>query len=197
MAEKKTEVVTSSSTLGLSRYEKIKIATLYLPIVTATIFGFVATTIIGNISVILAGLGVVTFVFGLRHGVDADHIAAIDNTTRKLMQEGKKPLTVGTWFSLGHSTVVVVLIVAIILSTRALTGSVHAVQGAGDIIETGVSGAFLWIIGLINVIIVLEIYKIYSGLEKGQLDSVQLEEMLNKRGFLNRYFSPLFKIIGK
>ena len=82
-------------------------------------------------SVVLAGLGVVAFVFGLRHGLDANHIAAIDNTTRKLMQEGKRPLTVGTWFSLGHSTIVVGLIVALVLSTRAITGAIPILQSTG------------------------------------------------------------------
>ena len=92
------------SALGLSRGEKFEIILVYLPIVIATVLGFVAAAIIGNISTVLAGLGIVTFILGLRHGLDADHIAAIDNTTRKLMQDGKKRLTVGTWFSLGHSS---------------------------------------------------------------------------------------------
>src|SRR5205085_1996905 len=97
---------TVSAFLGFSREDKIKTILIYTPIVVATVIGFIASTIIGNVSVVLAGLGVAAYVFGLRHGVDADHIAAIDNTTRKLMQEGAKPLSVGTWFSLGHSTVV-------------------------------------------------------------------------------------------
>ncbi len=170
---------------------------LYIPIIVVTALGFVASAIVGNMSVVLAGLGIVAYVFGLRHGVDADHIAAIDNTTRKLMQEGKKPLTVGTFFSLGHSTIVVGLIVALVLSTRAVAGSIPALQNTGAIIGTAVSGTFLFIIGLINVIIVLGIYKIYKELRTGRLNGAQLEELLNKRGFLNRYLSPLFKIINK
>ena len=118
----------AGSTLGLSRSEKFEIVLVYLPIVVATVIGFVAATIIGNVSAVLAGLGIVAYILGLRHGVDADHIAAIDNTTRKLMQEGKKPLTVGTWFSLGHSTIVVGLIVLLVISTRAITGSIPLLQ---------------------------------------------------------------------
>ena len=138
------------------------------------------------------------YILGLRHGVDADHIAAIDNTTRKLMQEGKKPLTVGTWFSLGHSTIVVGLIVLLVISTRAITGSIPLLQSDGAVLGTAISGAFLWIIGLVNVAIVLGIYNIYKELKNGRLDHAQLEEaLLNKRGFLNRYFSPLFKIVKK
>jgi high-affinity nickel-transport protein len=188
---------TRVSFLGLSAGEKTKIVIIYVPIIVATVFGFIASTIIGSMSIPLAGLGIVAYVFGLRHGVDADHIAAIDNTTRKLMQEGKKPLTVGTWFSLGHSTIVVSMIVALVISTRAIAGDIPGLQNAGSIIGTSVSGTFLWIIGLINIVIVLGIYKIYKKLRAGRLDAAQLEEQLNKRGFLNRYFAPLFKIVRK
>ena len=187
----------AASTLGLSRSEKFEIVLVYLPIVVATVIGFVAATIIGNVSAVLAGLGIVAYILGLRHGVDADHIAAIDNTTRKLMQEGKKPLTVGTWFSLGHSTIVVGLIVLLVISTRAITGSIPLLQSDGAVLGTAISGAFLCIIGLVNVAIVLGIYNIYKELKIGRLEHAQLEELLNKRGFLNRYFSPLFKIVKK
>jgi len=197
LTERASQSKRKESGLGLSPGEKIKIFGIYVPIVLATAFGFIASTIVGNMSMVLAGLGIVAYVFGLRHGVDADHIAAIDNTTRKLMQEGKRPLTVGTWFSLGHSTIVVGLIVALVFSTRAIAGSIPALQSAGAIIGTTVSGTFLWLIGLINVVIVFGIYKIYKELRTGKIDSEQLEEMLDKRGFLNRYFSPLFKIIRK
>ena len=169
MTERAFQAERNVSGLGLSPGEKIKILGIFVSIICATAFGFITSTIIGNMSVVLAGLGVVAFVFGLRHGVDADHIAAIDNTTRKLMQEGKRPLTVGTWFSLGHSTIVVGLIVALVLSTRAITGTIRALQNTGVIIGTAVSGTFLWLIGLINVVIVLGIYKIYKQLRTGQL----------------------------
>ncbi len=182
---------------GISREEKLKILGIYAPIVGATVFGFVASSVVGNMSVVLAGLGIVAYVFGLRHGVDADHLAAIDNTTRKLMQEGKKPLTVGTWFSLGHSTIVVGLIVALVVSTRAISGSIPLLQSSGAIIGTAISGTFLWLLGLVNIVIVLGIYRIYTQLRNGELNQIQLEELLNKRGFLNRYFSPLFKIVKK
>ena len=158
------------SSLGLSSGEKIKVLGIFASIICATVLGFIGSTIIGNMSVVLAGLGVVAFVFGLRHGVDADHIAAIDNTTRKLMQERKRPLTVGTWFSLGHSTIVVGLIVALVLSTRAVAGVIPALQSTGVVIGTAVSGTFLWLIGLINVVIVLGIYKTYKQLRTGQLE---------------------------
>ena len=167
--------LSESTGIGLSRQEKLKIVGIYVPIIGATVFGFVASSIVGNMSVVLAGLGIVAYVFGLRHGVDADHLAAIDNTTRKLMQEGKRPLTVGTWFSLGHSTIVVGLIVALVVSTRAIAGSIPLLQSSGAIIGTAVSGTFLWLLGLINIVIVLGIYRNYSQLRSGKLNSSQLE----------------------
>jgi nickel/cobalt transporter (NiCoT) family protein len=183
------------SKLGLASQEKATILALYAAIIVVTIAGFGTVALIGRQYVVLAGMGIVAYVFGLRHGVDADHIAAIDNTTRKLMQEGKRPLTVGTWFSLGHSTVVVGLIVALTVATRAVAASIPALQSAGSIIGTLISGTFLFLIGLINVVIVLEIYRIFRGLSDGKLNESQLEEALNKRGFMNRYFGRLFKIV--
>jgi len=131
----------------------------------------------------------------LRHGVDADHIVAIDNTTRKLLQEGKRPLTVGMWFSLGHSTVVVGLILSLIFATKAVKNQIPALQTSGAIIGTTVSGIFLFLIGLINVVIVLGIYRIFSTLKQGKMNESELNDLLENRGFLNRYFKGLFKIV--
>jgi nickel/cobalt transporter (NiCoT) family protein len=131
------------SSYNLSRSEKIKIAIIFTTLISITAFGFSAAFFIGKIAVVLAGLGIVAYVFGLRHGVDADHIAAIDNTTRKLMQEGKRPITVGMWFSLGHSTIVVALIVGLIIATRTVTANIPALQSAGAVVGTLVSGSFL------------------------------------------------------
>ena len=170
---------------------------LYVPIALATAFGIAASIIIGRTSVILAGLGIVAYVLGLRHGVDADHIAAIDNTIRKLMQEGKNTVAVGTWFSLGHSTVVVTLIVALIFFTRTVTGGIPALQANGAVIGTAISGTFLWIIGLMNVAIALGIYRIYRNLRAGDREKFDIEDLLSKRGFLNRYFYPLFRVVNK
>lgn len=196
-----SDVVNSSETMRgkgeFSSLERLQIAGLYLPIIGATVVGFVASALVGKLSLALAGLGIVAYVLGLRHGIDADHIAAIDNTTRKLMQEGKKPLAVGTWFSLGHSTMVVGLIIALVLSTRAVLGSIPGLASTGAIIGTTISGTFLWLIGLVNVIIVLGLYKIYKQLRIGELNSRELESLLGGRGLMSRYFSPLFRIIKK
>jgi len=192
-----SKAVGAKSTVSLSQSEKVKIIVIYSLIGIATICGLVASTIVGRLSVLLAGLGVITYVFGLRHGVDADHIAAIDNTTRKLMQENQAPFTVGLWFSLGHSTIVVGLIVALVFATRTIIGKIPALQSGGAVIGTMVSGVFLWLIGIVNMIIVLSIYHIFKELKKGKLNQTELESLLDNRGYLNRYFRPLFKIVKK
>ena len=187
----------NQATINLSRNEKIKIAIIFTVLITITAVGFSAAFVIGKIAVVLGGLGIVAYVFGLRHGVDADHIAAIDNTTRKLMQEGKRPYTVGMWFSLGHSTVVVALIIALIFATRAVATNIPALQSTGAIVGTLVSGSFLWIIGFINAVIVIGIYKIFQTLKQGKLNQEELDNLLENRGFMNRFFRPLFKVISK
>jgi len=183
--------------IHLSDNEKFKIVSVYSLIGLATMLGFVASTIVGRISGLLAGLGLIAYVFGLRHGVDADHIAAIDNTTRKLMQGKQHPYTVGMWFSLGHSTIVVALVVALVLATRTVIGHIPALENGGVIIGTSASGVFLWMIGIVNVVIVLNIYRIFKGLKQGRLNQAELENLLDDRGFLNRYFKPLFKIVKR
>jgi len=182
---------------AVSQSDKVKILTVYSLIGLATVLGFLISTIVGKLSVLLAGLGIITYVFGLRHGVDADHIAAIDNTTRKLMQENQSPFTVGMWFSLGHSTIVVALIVGLVFITRTIIGHIPVLQSAGAIIGTTVSGIFLLLIGLVNAVIVFGIYRIYKELKRGKMNRDDLERLLDNRGFLNRYFRPLFKIVRK
>jgi len=138
----------------------------------------------------------VAYVLGLRHGVDADHIAAIDNTTRKLMQQGKPRFTVGTWFSLGHSTIVVGLIAVIVFVTRSVIGQIPALQDWGNLAGTLVSGAFLFVIGFINLLIVFGVYRLFKQAKQGFMDEEELEEYMQNRGFLNRLFRPLFKFVN-
>ncbi len=181
--------------IGITAGEKVEVGVIYGGILMVTILAFMVSVIVGRVSGVLAGLGIVCYVFGLRHGVDADHIAAIDNTTRKLIQEGKRPFTVGTWFSLGHSTVVVGLILGVVLATREVAASIPALQAGGAVLGTLVSGVFLFLIGLLNAIIVLGIYRVFKQLRRGELKQKELEDYLNNRGFMNRFFRPLFKIV--
>jgi len=182
---------------GLAPNEKAKIVAIFFVLVVVTVAGLLLSFVIGKMTAVLAGLGLICYVFGLRHGTDADHIAAIDNTTRKLIQQGKRPCTVGMWFSIGHSTIVVALIVGLVLATRAITSSIPALQNVGAIVGTLVSGGFLWVIGLINAIIVVGIYKIFRTLKEGKLNQAELDNLLEKRGFMNRFFRPLFRIVNE
>jgi len=191
------EQALSRAGLGLSRGEKFSVLIVYSAIGIATLIGFAASLVVGSFFARLAALGILAYTLGLRHGVDADHIVAIDNTTRKLLQDGERPLTVGTWFSLGHSTVVVGLVVALVIATQSVENQIPGLQSSGALIGTTVSGTFLFLIGLINAIIVIGIYRTFKAMRQGKLDESELESLLQNRGFLNRYFGGLFKIVRK
>jgi nickel/cobalt transporter (NiCoT) family protein len=181
----------------LTPYEKGLIITIYAIIISVTIVSFIAAFYVGIAYAALGGLGLVCYVLGLRHGADADHISAIDNTTRKLLQEDKRPLTVGTWFSLGHSTIVVCMIILLIFATKAITAAIPGIQAGGNIIGTLVSGFFLFAIGIINVIIVSEIYHVFKGLRDGTIKQSELDTELNKKGWITSKFQYLFKLVAR
>jgi high-affinity nickel-transport protein len=156
---------------------------------------------VGTSGVFGVGLGVTAYMLGMRHAFDADHIAAIDNTTRKLMAEGKRPISVGFWFSLGHSSIVFGLCVLLAFGVRALAGEVgndsstlHAITG---VIGTTVSGVFLYLIGVINLVILVGIVKVFRGMRAGTFDEAALEEQLDKRGFMNRILGRLGRAVTK
>jgi nickel/cobalt transporter (NiCoT) family protein len=147
------------------------------------------------------GTGVTAYTLGLRHAFDADHIAAIDNTTRKLMAEGKRPMSVGFFFSLGHSTIVFMLAFLFAIGVKALGGQVkhdnsqlHSLTGW---IGTGVSGTFLYIIAALNVVILWGIVKVFREMRSGRYDEAQLEQQLQARGLLNRLFGRFTKTIAE
>jgi high-affinity nickel-transport protein len=183
--------------LELSGEEKAKIFAIYAALIGLTVIGFAASIIIGRVSPLLAGLGVICYILGLRHSFDCDHIAAIDNTTRKLIHQGKKPSTVGMWFSLGHSTIVVALIVALVFVSRFVIGTIPALESGGAIAGTLISGIFLFLIGVINTVIVFGIYRAFKAAQQGKMDEAELEEMLNNRGFMNRFLRPLFSMVDE
>jgi nickel/cobalt transporter (NiCoT) family protein len=145
------------------------------------------------------GIGVTAYTLGLRHAFDADHIAAIDNTTRKLMGEGKRPLSVGFWFSLGHSSVVFALALLISFGVRALDGPVkndHSqLHQVTNLIGTLVSGSFLYVIAAINVVILFGIVRVFREMRSGRYDEAQLEEQLAKRGLMNRLLGRLTRSV--
>ena len=161
----------------------------------------------GDHPVFTVGVGILAYTFGLRHAFDADHIAAVDNTTRKLMQDNiqtgndRKPLSVGFWFSLGHSSIVFLLAFLLSVGVKALAGQVqndgsglHSITG---VIGASVSGVFLWILGILNLVVLLGIIKVFRDMRRGRFDEQQLEDQLNKRGFMNRFLGGLTKSVRK
>jgi nickel/cobalt transporter (NiCoT) family protein len=145
---------------------------------------------------ILLGTALLAYTFGLRHAVDADHIAAIDNVTRKLMQQGKQPVAVGFFFSLGHSTIVVGLSVAIALTSVALKARFRSFASIGGIIGTSVSAFFLVAIALANIIILLSVYRTFQHVKRGgPFVDEDLNLILAQRGFFGRIFRNLFRMI--
>jgi nickel/cobalt transporter (NiCoT) family protein len=138
------------------------------------------------------GTGITAYTLGMRHAFDADHISAIDNTTRKFMSEGKRPLSVGFFFSLGHSTIVFMLAFLLALGVRALSGPVKNGQStlhqATNVIGTTVSGTFLYVIAILNIIILVSILRIFFEMRRGKYNEQELEHQLNSRGLMNRFF---------
>lgn len=136
------------------------------------------------------GIGVTAYTLGLRHAFDADHIAAVDNTTRKLMTEGQRPLSVGFFFSLGHSTIVFLLAVAFGFGIRGLSGAVEddssTLHKATGLIGPSVSGVFLVVMGIFNLVVLIGIVAVFRRMRHGDYDEQTLEEHLNSRGFMNR-----------
>jgi len=189
------------SALGLSRNEKVKVAMIYSGLGVATVVAFITSAIVGSMTTLLAGLGIVSYVLGLRHGLDADHIAAIDNTTRKLMQDkdkngvNQRPFTVGMWFSLGHSVLICLLVVSLIFAARLVLSQIPGLANGGNIIGTAVSGIFLFLIGIVNVVIVNNVYRTFKKLKEGRLTQAEIQERLDKAP--PRYFRSLFKVVKR
>jgi high-affinity nickel-transport protein len=136
----------------------------------------------------LAGLGTLAYTFGLRHAFDADHIAAIDNTTRKLLQKDERPLGVGFFFSLGHSSIVFVLTLGLAVATKSVNAGIPAFRSYGSIVGASVSGTFLLLIGGLNLLVLADVVRIFREMKNGGLDEEQLEARLLDRGFMSRIF---------
>jgi len=146
---------------------------------------------------VLLGMGFLAYTLGLRHAFDVDHIAAIDNTVRKLMQQGQDSLGVGFYFSLGHSTVVCCMAVAVGLIAQWAQRALPHLQIVGGVVGTVVSGAFLIVIGLVNLFIWIEIYVAFWRMRGGEQDAEDLERLLVSRGLIARLARPLFQFITR
>lgn len=136
----------------------------------------------------LVGLGFVAYMFGLRHAFDADHIAAVDDTVRFMLQKGKRPLGVGFFFSLGHATIVLVLAIAIACAASAVQREMPQLRNIGGLLGASVSGTFLWVIGILNLLVLLDILKVWNQAKSGRHSHAHLEELLLRRGLINRLF---------
>jgi high-affinity nickel-transport protein len=147
---------------------------------------------------LLLGTGLLAYGFGLRHAVDADHIAAIDNVTRKLMQDGQKPVSIGLFFALGHSAVVLLVAAAVAATAAALQSRFEAWKTVGGIVSTSVSALFLFLIAAINLVILRGVWRAFNRLRRGQgYDSDDFDLLLNNRGVLARLFRPMFRLVSK
>lgn len=201
---------------SLSRADKTSLAGMYGFVVFLHVVGLVVLFALvvpynyhlgGDHPVFTVGVGVLAYTLGLRHAFDADHIAAVDNTTRKLIADNaasgveKKPLSVGFWFSLGHSTIVFLLSFLLALGVKAVVGPVedenstlHTITG---MIGPSVSGVFLWVIGILNLVALLGILKVFREMRHGSYDEAALEKHLDSRGFMNRFLGGLTKSVRK
>ncbi len=147
---------------------------------------------------LLLGTALLAYGFGLRHAVDADHIAAIDNVTRKLMQEGKRPATVGFFFAMGHSTVVILAAAGIAATATALAPRFQQAHEIGGLISTSISALFLLLIAAMNLMIFLSVWQTFTRVRSGgAYEAEDLDILLNKRGFAARLFRPLFRLVKR
>ncbi len=175
-----------------------KIAGIYFLLIAVNIAVWVAALSTFHGFPLLIGTCVIAYTFGLRHAVDADHIAAIDNVTRKLMQDNKRPVSVGFFFSLGHSTVVFLASVAIALAAAAVQKDFPGLRAIGGVIGTSVSAAFLFAIAFANMIVLRDVYGTFRTVKRGgRYDEESINELLEKRGLVGRFFRPAYQLIRK
>ena len=199
----------SSFWSGLERGQRRTLALMFAAVAGLHVLGFAMLLglvapnhySLGASGTFTIGIGITAYTLGMRHAFDADHISAIDNTTRKLMADGKRPMTVGFWFSLGHSTIVFGLALLISLGVRTLDGPVrnsssrlHDLTGW---IGTSVSGTFLYVIAALNLVILVGIVKVFRELRRGHYDEAELERQLDNRGFMNRFLGRLTKAVDR
>jgi nickel/cobalt transporter (NiCoT) family protein len=175
-----TKVLTRTEWLRLSGFA---CAVLFLHLVGWGLFLYYARH-----NPALAGLGSLAYTFGLRHAFDADHIAAIDNTTRKFLQDGKRSMGVGFFFSLGHSTIVFSLVAGLAIGARTVDSRIPAFQDYGGYIGAAVSGTFLLLIGLLNLVVLLDVLGVFRQMTRGVYDEEKLDQSLQSRGLMSRFF---------
>jgi high-affinity nickel-transport protein len=168
---------------------------------------FILFVVPGHYKGLGIGVSILAYTLGSRHAFDADHISAIDNTTRKLMNDrqdvpgARRPLSVGYWFSLGHSTIVVAIGAGLVIAEKAVYGAVShkhsGIEQFGGVFGTIVSATFLFLIALLNIVILIGILKVFNSMRDGSYDEAELERQLNNRGLMFRFFGKWMKSITK
>jgi nickel/cobalt transporter (NiCoT) family protein len=193
----------------MSRTEQLRVIGMYASILLLHALGFavfIAYVLPAHYKFFGIGLSITAYTLGLRHAFDADHISAIDNTTRKVMNERQgtdkpRPFSFGYFFSLGHSTIVIVIGVGIIIAEKtvlpAVTHSNSSLESFGGTFGTIVSAAFLFLIGLMNLVILAGIVRVFRSMHRGEYDEAELERQLENRGFFYRFFGRWMKVIDK
>ncbi|HEY1998954.1 HoxN/HupN/NixA family nickel/cobalt transporter [Paraburkholderia sp.] len=172
-----------------------KIGAMYVALAVINIFAWTWAWMVLRASPALIGTAFLAYSFGLRHAMDADHIAAIDNVTRKLMNDGKRPVSVGFFFAFGHSLTVIVGALAVALTTKALAHHFEAFKETGAALGTFVSAAFLIMIGAVNIVLLVDLFRAFGRMRRGQRhdDDVRLTQF--EGNLLARLFKPLFRLI--
>ena len=174
------------------------IVAIYLLLFLSNVAAWVWAVIAFRNQPVLLGTALLTYGFGLRHAVDADHIAAIDNVTRKLMHDAQRPVSVGLFFAIGHSTVVMLVVATIAASASALQGRFDAFGDVGSVIATLVSSLFLFLIAAINLMVLRGVWRTYKHVRAGgTFQESDLDILLNQRGLLSRVFRPMFRLITR
>ena len=174
------------------------ILAIYAPLLLANLLVWAWALLVFRDQPVLLGTALLAYGFGLRHAVDADHIAAIDNVTRKLMQEGQRPVGVGFFFALGHSTVVLLAVAAVAGTATVLAGSLDRFRAAGGIVSTLVSALFLFAIAVANLVILRAVWRTFRDVRRGgRYIDEDFDILLNSRGVLARLFRPLFRLVGR
>ncbi|MGO4326072.1 HoxN/HupN/NixA family nickel/cobalt transporter [Cupriavidus sp. 2TAF22] len=175
-----------------------KVIALYAFLIAANVGAWIWALAAFRDHPMLLASAVLAYSLGLRHAVDADHIAAIDNVTRKLMQEGKRPVAVGFFFSLGHSTVVTLMSIGIAVAAAALQTRFADMKAVGGMIGTSVSALFLFLLAFFNLLILISVWRAFRAVRRGEaLKEQDLDLLLNNRGFLARLFRPLFRLASR
>jgi high-affinity nickel-transport protein len=185
-------------TLGWRIALRQRIIGIYAVLTLANLAAWVWAVSVFRDRPVLLGTALLAYGFGLRHAVDADHIAAIDNVTRKLMQMGKRPVGVGLFFALGHSSVVILAAACVAGTATALSGSLDRFKAVGGVLGTGVSALFLFAIAAVNLIILRDVWRTFRHVHHGgRYAAAEFDQLLEQRGLYARLFRPLFLLIGE